>query len=85
MYEKSCEISKNVYRIIVPCILKISNINVHVYCVPIIQQISDNRYMYFRQCKTNIHEMNCIKKCLLIWVHVENCLKGSELLPSNYQ
>lgn len=85
MYEKSCEISKNVYRILVTCILKISNINVHVYCVPKNQQISDNRYMYFRQCKTNIHETNCIKKCLLIWVHVENCLKGSELLPSNYQ
>lgn len=44
MYEKSCEISKNVYKILVTCILKISNINVYVYCVPIIQQISDNRY-----------------------------------------
>lgn len=41
--KKSCEISKNVYKILVTCILKISNINVYVYCVPIIQQISDNR------------------------------------------
>lgn len=72
MYKKG-EISKKCIQNTCYMHLKISHINVHVHCVPIVQQISD--YRYFRKCKTVKYSLNELyTKILLIWGFVETRL-----------